>query len=512
VSASNVVFLVAAFESGGAGAVGTLLVARTLVIAVAAPAGAILGDRYPRHRVMAAADLIRAAMLVGAALFVPDSSSLLLILVVSTLVGLVGTASAPARSALIPVVACTPEELTAANVVASTTDNLISFLGPALAGVLLAIGDPAAGFALSAAASAFSGLVVFGIHVPVRRPAAETARRRSAFALAGFRELVVDGPTRLVMVIYSAQMFVGGLLAVIVVIAAVDMLGAQSNTGFLYSALGAGGLVGATLALALPDRKLGRAFAVALLIWALPIALVGAWPALIPVLILLAVSGASDSVVDVAGLTLLQRRIPNEVLARVGGAAGTVMLAAATLGNVAAPFLVEAVGVRWSFVVAGGLVPAFAPLWWRPITRLDEVAAPALPALRSLPMFAALPLQTLEALARRAERVEVDAGAVIFRQGDAGDQFYVVVDGEVEFFVDGRAVDRGSSGDHFGEIALLREEPRTATVTAVSDTYLFALEREDFLSAVNGEGAVLAAAQQIAGTRLNRAMPATQLA
>jgi MFS family permease len=511
VSASNVVFLVVAFEAAGAGAVGTLLVVRTLVIAVAAPAGALLGDRFARHVVMALADAVRAAMLVAAAVFLSGESSFVAILVIATLVALVGTASAPARGALIPVLARTPQELTAANVVASTSDNVVSFVGPAAGGALLALVDPAAGFAFSAVASAASAVVVVGIDVPGDRRDETAARRASRFALAGFREILVDPPTRLVMGIYAAQMLISGVLAVVVVIAAADMLGAQSNTGFLYSALGAGGVVGATLSLALPDRRLGRAFAVALLVWALPIAFVGAWPALVPVLVLLAISGASDSVVDVTGLTLLQRRIPNEVLARVAGAAGTIMLAAASLGNVVAPLVVHAVGVRWAFVVAGAAVPVFAPLWWRPVAALDAVAPPALPAIRSNPLFGTLPRPQLEALARSAERVEAQAGETIVREGETGERFFLVVDGKVEFAVEGRTVGTASAGGQFGEIALLRDEPRTATVTALEDTYLFALAREDFLRAVRGEAGVLAAAEDLAGARLSRARPAAHL-
>lgn len=513
VSASNVVFLVIAFQSGGAGAVGALLVARTLMIAIAAPAGAVFGDRFARQRVIAAADLTRAGALVASAALVSGESSLPLILVFATVVGIVGTASSPARGALIPVVSRTPEELTAANVVASTSDNLMSFVAPAVGGVALALGGPVAGFVISATASAFSGLAMIGMDVR-EGVGAETSRagRASRFALGGFRQLFVDGPTRLVMAIYSTQMFVGGILAVIVVIAAADLVGSQSGVGFLYSALGVGGFVGATLALALPDRALGHAFSFALMVWAAPIALIGAWPVLIPTLLLLALSGAADALVDVAGLTLLQRRIPNELLARVGGASATVMLAAATLGNVAAPFLVGTVGVRWSFVVAGALVPAFAPLWWRPVSRLDAVAPPALPAIRAVPIFAALPPSMLEALARSAVRVELEAGETVFRQGEPGDDFFVVVDGEVEFSIDGGVVGTGSRGDHFGEIALLRDEPRSATVTVLEDAYLFALARDDFLAAVRGEGAVLAAADELAATRLARARPAGQLA
>ncbi|MBD0329926.1 MAG: MFS transporter [Thermoleophilia bacterium] len=513
VSASNVVFLVVAFVAGGASGVGTLLVVRTLVIAVAAPLGSLLGDRFPRQAVMAAADVVRAAALAAAAVLLSGDPSLVATLVLATVVALAGSAAAPARGALIPLLARTPEELTAANVVASTTLNVVSFVGPATGGVLLALGSPGAGFALSAAASIASAALVTGVRVPRERAGERAAPgRASRFALAGFRELLVDAPTRLVVGIYSAQMFVSGVLAVVIVIAAVDMLGAQANTGFLYSAMGAGGLVGAVLALAVPDRRLGRTFAVALLAWAVPLALVGAWPALLPALVLLALSGAADSVVDVTGLTLLQRRIPNEVFARVGGAAGTALLGAATLGNAVAPFLVEAVGPRWSFVVAGLAVPALAPLWWRPVARLDAVAPAALPAVRSTPLFGTLPLPALEALARSAERVQVGVRETVVRQGEPGDRFYLVVDGEVEFAVDGLVVGTASNGDQFGEIALLRDEPRTATVTALEDTYLFAVAREDFLSAVRGEAGALSAAEELAGARLSRARPAGQLA
>jgi MFS family permease len=490
VSTSNVVFLVVAFSVGGAGAVGTVYVARTLILAAIAPVGAVFGDRYPRQIVMAIADVTRAAALLAAALLADAGASILTIVALATVVAIVGTASAPARGALIPVLARTPEELTAANVVASTSDNLVSFVGPALGGFLLALVDPAAGFLFAAGASAFSGLVVVGVRPPRESPAdmEERGRSLSRFALGGFQQLVGDRVVRLVMGIYCAQMLIGGTLAVLVVAAAADLLGGrQSDVGFLYSALGAGGFVGAAVALGLREGGLGRAFALGLLVWGVPLALVGAWPQFALAIVLFIVSGAGDSVVDVAGLTLLQRRIPRERLARVSGAAGTVMLAAATLGNVIAPFLIDAIGVRASIGLAGAAIPALLPLWWRPVTRLDLVAPPALPYVRAVPIFAGLPLPTLERLAAAASRVRVAAGEAVFRQGDPGDRFYVVVDGELEISVDGRVVETAGHGDHFGEIALLRDTPRTATVTAAEDAELYALERDEFLAAVSGQ-------------------------
>jgi predicted MFS family arabinose efflux permease len=513
VSAANVVFLVIAFEAEGTGGVATVLAVRMIVIAAAMPFGSLLGDRFLRHRIIAAADLVRAAALAVAGLEISSESSLAAILAASIPVGLVGTAAAPARAALVPALARTPGELTAVNVVASTSGSLVAFVGPALGGLVLGLVSPAAGFAFAAAVSLLSALVVIRVEEPRDRSAAGAApRRKSHFALAGMREIVTDPPTRLVILIHTSQMLVGGVLAVLIVSAAVEALGSPTNVGYLYSALGLGGLFGSLAALALPERSLGRVFAFGVLLWGIPIALVGAWPALVPAFVLLAVSATADSAGDVASLTLLQRRIPPDVLARVAGASGTLMLVAATLGNFIAPLLIETVGVRWSFAIAGGALPLLAPLWWRPAVRLDASAPPAMRALRSSELFAPLPLPTLEALAQRAEELEVAAGETVIRQGESGDRFYLVADGQVEFMVDGAVVGTGSRGDYFGEIALLRDEPRTATVRVTQDAYLFALGREDFLRAVRGEADALAAAEELAAARLRGGRPAVHLA
>jgi CRP-like cAMP-binding protein len=98
--------------------------------------------------------------------------------------------------------------------------------------------------------------------------------------------------------------------------------------------------------------------------------------------------------------------------------------------------------------------------------------------------------------------LRVDAGSVIVKQGDSGDRFYVVVEGEVDVEVDGARVSDLGPGGYFGEIALIRDVPRTATATARTDVVLYALEREDFLAAVTGHAPSEAAAENVASARL----------
>jgi len=435
-----------------------------------------------------------------------------LVIVLSGLTAVVGTASAPARAALVPALARTPEELTAANAVAATSENLATFAGPAAAGVMLSLLDPAIALGATAASSIVSALLVLrigeetGTSSPPRR---YSLLSREAFA--GFATVIADRPTALVVGLYSAQMLVGGAVGILVTPAAADLLGMGSaGAGYLYSALGIGGLVGAAAAVVLGDRRLGLGLVLSTLAWSIPIALVGAWSVPAAALVFFALSGAGDGVVDVLGTTILQRRIPSEVFARAMGAMSTIMLGFVTLGNLIAPLALSTLGIRTALIVIGAVIPATAVLWWRPVSRLDEAAPPALLTLRSVPLLARLPPLALERLAHDAKRMSFRPGEAVFRQGDAGDRFYVVLDGEAEVAVDGRVVAQVGGGDHFGEIALLRDTPRTATVTAVVELETYALGRAAFVDAVSADAASAAAAEEVVVSRMRRALPAAE--
>jgi MFS family permease len=262
-------------------------------------------------------------------------------------------------------------------------------------------------------------------------------------------------------------------------------------------------------AVALERRRLAVSFGVALVFWGLPIALFAPRPDFAAAVVLLAVVGAANSVEDVAAFTLLQRIVPDEVLTRVLGVLWGLAMGGVALGSIAAPALVAAIGPRAAFVAVGAILPLLTLITWRRLVEIDRtVAAPAaeLALIEGVPMFAPLPLAAKEHMAAALVPVSVAAGEIVIRAGDPGDRFYIVGDGEFEVVADGLPV-MARDGDYFGEIALLRNVLRTATVHAVVDSKLYALERDDFLAAVTGHSGVRAAGEAVVEERLGNATP-----
>jgi hypothetical protein len=274
--------------------------------------------------------------------------------------------------------------------------------------------------------------------------------------------------------------------------------------------MGVGGILGSLAAFALIGRKrLASDFGLGIVLWGAPLAAIGIWPQAWVALVALAVLGLGNTLVDVAGLTLLQRTAPPDVIGRVFGVLEMILVGTIGLGAALAPALIDGVGIRWALVVTGAILPALAALTWRSLVRIDaESEAPAeLALLERLPIFSPLPAPALERLASQLEPVVVSAGATVIRQGDHGDRFYVVESGRLGVTVDGAPAGELEPGDSFGEIALLRDVPRTATVTAGSDTTLWALGREEFLDAVTGNAPSARAADAVVGARLGLTAP-----
>jgi MFS family permease len=507
-----VALAVYAYEAGGATAVGLVALLRFLPSAAVAPFAAVLADRYSRQRVMLTADAIRAVALAGAAAVALADGPAPALYALAALVAVVSTAFQPAQAALIPILARNPQELTAANVASSTVESVGSFAGPALGGLLLAVTSPGVVFAATAGAFVWSALNVARIPStpPSHEGAAEEALHREV--LAGFQAIFRVPSLRLVVGLYSAQTLVAGALNVLVVVAALELLDlGRAGPGLLNSAVGIGGLIGAGVALGLVGlRGLGTAFAFGLVLWGVPLILFGAWPETAAAIVFLGLLGVGNTLVDVSGLTLLQRTAPEEVLGRVFGVLESLVVGTLGLGAIVAPLLISLFGVRWALVATGLLLPALALVSWARLRKIDErtvVPERQLELLRSLPLFAPLPPATLEHLARSLERVPAAARKEIVRQGDVGDRFYLVDKGEMDVSIDGEVVSTLGAGDHFGEIALLRDVPRTATVTARSDASLLALERDEFVSAVSGHPVSREAADAVVAARLGRLRP-----
>jgi MFS family permease len=506
----EVALAVFAYRAGGATAVGLVALVRLLPAAIVAPFAALLGDRFHRKRIMVAADLARVCAMAGAAAAVFAGAPAVTVYALAAIAAVTGTAFGPAQSALLPSLARSPEELTAANATSTTLESVGFFVGPALGGLLLAFTSVGAVFTLAAALFLWSALVLSRIGSDSRGGPGIEGDSILREALAGFRAIAAERRLRLLVGLYGAQTLAAGILRVLLVVTALQVLDlGPSGVGFLNSAVGIGALAGMLVMLTLiGTSRLAAVFRLGILLWGVPLALLGIWPSVAAALVLLGILGVGNTLVDVAGLTLLQRAAPDEVRARVFGVLESVFLGTIAIGAILAPLLTNALGARGALVAAGGGLSVLVLLFWRPLSAADATAAvpeSTLALLRGIPIFAPLPPMTLEQLASRLLRVHVPAGEIIFRQGDPGDRFYVIGEGEVEIAPDGGPPKTLGRGAYFGEIALLRDVPRTATVTTRTGVELYLLERDVFIAAVTGHAPSAEAADAVIATRLGSA-------
>ena len=495
-----------AYQRGGTSAVGVAGLVRLLPAAAVAPLAASFGDRFRRERFLFALALAGSAALAasGAAALAGDR---VLVFLFAALFGVATTLIRPALQALLPSLARTPQELIASNGATSTVESLGALAGPLLAGLLVAFADVGVvfigGAALLLAAAALTGRVRVAGRVALAAAAKEDGLARVVGA--GFRAIARAPRPRLLVALAVAQAFVRGCLNVLIVVAVFRVLHRSADVvGFLTAAIGVGGLLGAFGAMTLGGRRLAAPFGLALVFWGLPITLIAPRPELALAGVLLAIVGAANSVEDVTAITLLQRTIPDEILTRVLGVLWGLAMGAVALGSIAAPALVAALGPRPAFVAVGAILPLLTLATYRWLLEIDQAAPAAeLDLIERVPMFAPLSIAAKERLAATLTPVSVSAGELVIRAGDPGDRFYIVAEGELDIDARGHHA-AAHKDDYFGEIALLHDVPRTATVTATVDSRLYALQRDDFLAAVTGHAAAHAAGLHVAQTRLAR--------
>ena len=495
-----------AYRQGGVTAVGLLEVVRFVSMALLAPFAALLADKFDRKRVLISADAVRVVLVLAAALIIQLDGPALAVYALAIVTSIIGTAFRPALAALMPTLANHPSELAAANVASSTIESIGFFVGPAIGGVLLSVTGIATVYVFNAATFAWSALLVVGL-TPVLASAAiddsepdapadaESADERpSLFAGVGdgFRVIFANKDIRLLIGLCVAQTVVAGASVVFGVAIALDLLDlGNGGVGLLDSALGVGGLLGGFVALLLAQRgSLARDFGLGIILWAAPLLLIAAWPTLPSVIIAMVIIGVANSVVDVNAYTILQRLVPDEVMGRVFGAMESAVVGGMALGALLMPILISTVGLRSGLAVIGVGVSAIVVVGIPGLRRIDKVAlAPAgLDLIRGVAILSPLPDRVLERLARRSTTISVPSGQAVMREGDAGDQFFIIETGTVDVTIRGGFVRLLTAGDSFGEIALLRDIPRTATVTATSDLTMRTIAREEFLSAVTGDG------------------------
>jgi MFS family permease len=493
-------FAVYAYEKGGPTAVGVVAVVRYVLRALITPFTSMLGDRYSRRLVMIGSDVTAAILIVVAALLIASDANEYAVYTLSVVTAIAVSPFRSAQASYLPELANGPEELAASNVASSTIESLGFFGGPAIAGALLAFASISTVYIFDAATFAWSAFLVLGIRRP--RPAEEEATVDAApagekvgfleEASAGFRTIFGDRDLRILVGLFCAQTVVAGAAVVFEVSIALGLLGlSRSGLGYLNATLGIGGLVGGFLALVLVQRgHLARDFGFGVFLWSAPLLLVAVWPTVAAAVVVMVLLGLANSVVDVNGFTILQRITPEEKMSRVFGALESALIGTMAIGSLLMPILIKTVGIRWGLVVIGAGVAATVGLGGAGLRRIDTIALvpPGLELLRRVSILSVLPEPTLDRLARALVQVEAAAGEAFIREGEEGDRFYVIESGAVEVTKEGRHIASLGPGDFVGEIALLRNVPRVATVTATQATVLQALDRRHFIPAVTGQG------------------------
>lgn len=508
-----VAILVFAYRHGGAGEVALVAVLQLAPAAVVAPVAASFGDRYPRERVLLTAYLLQAAVTGAMAASLLLDAPVAIVYLLAAAANSTITLTRPVQAAILPSLSRTPAELTAANVAAGSIETTAILVGPAVTGVVLQLLGPGPVFAGASALSLAGAMLVAGLprtQAPDRAGAKGGLRGAFAETVAGFAMLAKEERPRSVVVLLGSASVLWGALDVLLVVLALDALAmGSSGVGFLNAAIGAGGIVGALLtALLIGRAHLAAPFGLGLLLWGGALAAVGLLPLPLVALLLLAVAGMGRVVMDVAGRTLLQRVSPDALLSRVFGVLEGIDNGSLAVGSILAPALLAIAGTRGAFLAAGIALIGFTALNWRRLLRADAagvVRPRELAALMSVPFFTSLSGQALERLAAALIPVTARPGVQVITQGHRGDRFYIIASGEVRVEVDGIEVRTLAAGQSFGEIALLHDVPRTASVTAIGTVQLLALDRHHFVETVTGQPAAAAAAEDVIHAHLERA-------
>jgi len=498
--------LVYAYQVGGIVEVGFASLARTLPAGLLAPFIAGLADRVPRHRLLVAVHVARGAVVAVLALVAALGGGTIPLLMLAALEGILASLHRPSNAALLPALARAPEELVASNVVSGAGENIGSLVGPAVAAGLVALFGVKS--ALIAPALAFGAAAVA---ISLVRPAAHlVASRRSGWrrALGGIIALREHPSAALLAGIGMTQTFVRGGMTVMLVAAAAQLMSlGEQGIGVLQAAIGLGGIAGAVAGSAFAGRRrLSGAMLLGLVLWGLPITVIGLIPNAAVAILVLTVLGVGNAIFDVGLFSLIQRNVPNRVRGSVFGVCEGIFMLGIALGSLAGPFIVHVAGLQGGLVMIGLLLPVLAVVAAPAIRRADLAAIVPerqMRLLRGVAMFQPLPLTVVEQIAGSLEPMAFQADQAVCTEGEPGDRFFIIDAGHAEVEQSGAVLRHLAAGDSFGEIALLRSVPRTATVRAEDALQTFALKQLDFVSAVTGNPQAAIVADGLVQERLS---------
>jgi MFS family permease len=521
-----IAILLFAYRATGPTSIGVVALVQLVPAALVVPFASSLADRFDRGNVLVAGYLVQALAYGATALGILVGAPAVVVYACAAGAATALSVTRPTQGSLLPTLSRTPEELTAANGISGTVEGIGLLLGPLAAAAILTIGTPGYVFVAGAAATILAAALVTRLPRPEPAGRADEPAVRDGMhshdqgpshdhspshdhpgLMAGLQAITRNGDTRLVVAVLGLRMVVSGALDILFVLLALDVLRTgDPGAGVLNAALGGGTVLGGAATFALVGRqRLAPALAISAATVGGALLLVGASSsAVAPVLV--GAAGVGYAACDVIGRTILQRVTPDEVLARVLGALEGVGLAGLALGSLAVPLLVAADGIPLALVVVALLLPIGIAVGWQGLARIDrQVLVPlrAIALLRAVVVFAPLPAPQLEWVARRARWMTVETGTMIIREGDVGEAYYALESGRVRVTQDAKTLRISEGyGIGFGEIALLHDVLRTATVTALEPCVLLTLDRTDFLEAVTGHERARSIVERVAAERL----------
>jgi MFS family permease len=501
-----VCLLVYAYSVGGATAAGIMALVQLIPCILLAPYIGALADRRRPGRVLLLGYLVQAVAMTAVAAAIAVGAPPWAVFALAPVINLGITAPRPAQAALLPSIVRRPIELTAANVVSSWAENGSVLIAPAIAGVLLGVGGPQLAIIFLAMLAFVAAILVIPVPGPPPIGDAEAAVSLTAQVHAGVSAVRREPAVRVLLALLGAQYILVGALDVLYVVLAISVLGlGEAGAGYLNAAFGAGGLVGAAVTAGLvARRRLAPALGAGVVTAALALGVLGLFPTVVGAFALLALAGTGRTVLDVTGRILLQRAAPPDVLADVFSLLESLMNVGLAFGSIIVPVLVGLSGARAALIGTGVVFLLVIVATWRKLRLVDDAADVPhveIRLLQSIPIFGRLPAPQLEGLARALEPVEYAAGQTVMCEGEEGDFYCAIAEGEVEVTHAGHTVARLTRGEGFGEIALIEEVPRTATVTATVPTEVYCLEKAPFILALTGHATAKSTASRLIARR-----------
>jgi hypothetical protein len=522
-----ITLLVFAYGHGGPSASLLMMLVQLIPCIAVGPFLGALADRRRPSRVLCIGYGLQAVSMGAVALAIGLGAPVFLVFTLAPLTSLSITVTRPPQAALLPAIVRTPDELTAANVMTGWTDAAAALVGPAVVGILISWRGPGLAVAAMAAMATVSTALVARVVGPAaaistdivlddaegngkafRDAVARTSGIRRALASirmgAGSNLLVaVRNPQiRVLLTLHTFYFVLIGALDLLCVILAVNYLHmGPGGPGFLNAALGGGALLaGLVTAFLVGRRHLANTLTVTLSIAVVALALIGAIPRVAPVILLIGTVGLAGAVFDITGRTLLQRSAPSDAIAGSFSILEALMDTGLALGAVLVRVAIAIGGLKAALCAPAIVALLLIAGLWRRIHTIDASATVPqveIQLLRSISIFAALPAPSLESLARDLEPLTVSQGTIVIKEGDRGDRYYAVGEGELAVSRDGENLRTISRGDGFGEIALIRDVPRQATVIATTDALLYTLQKEPFLQAVTGHARTITTVRTI---------------